>query len=201
MRQQINLYQDVLIDKPEPFQSRQVYMLLVTVVICLIIAGIYSYWLTNSLKTEVVGLRQQQQLLSGQVIALEKQYPKREPSVLLQEEIKRIEQELLGQGKALDYFSQQDQGNNEMILASLEGLARNSQQGIWLRKIKLSQCGQEIQLTGRALKAELVPEYLTLLGEKNIFGGQIFARLKLNRLKEQAGQVNFELDSELKATR
>ncbi len=201
MRQQINLYQDVLIDKPEPFQSRQVYMLLVTVVICLIIAGIYSYWLTNSLKTEVVGLRQQQQLLSGQVMALEKQYPKREPSVLLQEEIKRIEQELLGQGKALDYFSQQDQGNNEMILASLEGLARNSQQGIWLRKIKLSQCGQEIQLTGRALKAELVPEYLTLLGEKNIFGGQIFARLKLNRLKEQAGQVNFELDSELKATR
>jgi len=201
MRQQIDLYQDVLIDKPEPFQTRQVGMILGAVVICLILVGIYSYWQTNSIQTQVADLRQKQQLLSEQVVVLEKQYPEREPSILLQEKIKKIELELQGQRNAIDYFSKQDQGSNRVILASLEGLARNPQPGIWLRQIRLLHRGQEVQLTGSALKAELVPEYLHLLGVKNIFGGQVFAQLKLNRLKERAGQVDFELDSVLEAAR
>ena len=201
MRQQINLFQNELIDKPEPFQSRQVGMILAAVVIFLGLVGIYSYWQANSMQLEVVDLRQQQQLVSARVVTLEKQYPKREPSVLLQEKIKRLEQELQGQRKALDYFSKQDQKSNETMLASLEGLARYPQQGIWLRQISLLRSGQQVRLKGSALKPEQVPEYLHLLGEKNIFGGQVFARLKLSRLKEQGGQVDFELDSVLEATR
>jgi len=201
MRQQIDLYQDVLIDKPEPFQTRQVCMILGAVVICLILVGIYSYWQTNSIQTQVADLRQKQQLLSEQIVVLAKQYPERKPSILLQEKIKRVELELQGQRKAIDYFSKQDQGSNRVILASLEGLARNPQPGIWLRQIRLLNQGQEVQLAGSALKAELVPEYLHLLGVKNIFGGQVFAQLKLNRLKERAGQVDFELDSVLEAAR
>ncbi len=197
MRQQINLYQDELIDKPEPFQSRQVCLILGAVVICLVLVGIYSFWQTKSLQVRVADLRQQQQQLSERVVILEKQYPKREPSILLQEKIKKIEQELQGQRKALDYFSKQEQGTNRVILASLEGLARNPLPGVWLRKIRLLHRGQDVQLAGSALKAEQIPEYLHLLGEKNIFGGRVFARLKLNRLKEQTGQVDFELDSAL----
>ncbi len=197
MRQQINLYQDELIDKPEPFQSRQVCLILGAVVICLVLVGIYSFWQTKSLQVRVADLRQQQQQLSERVVILEKQYPKREPSILLQEKIKKIEQELQGQRKALDYFSKQEQGTNRVILASLEGLAKNPLPGVWLRRIRLLHRGQDVQLAGSALKAEQIPEYLHLLGEKNIFGGRVFARLKLNRLKEQTGQVDFELDSAL----
>ena len=200
MRQQINLYRDELIDKPEPCQSRQVGMILAAVLICFGLAGGYGYWQTTMLQAQVTDLRQQEQLISHQVSALEKQYPKHEPGVLLQEKIKQVEKELQGRRRALDYFSEQDKESNEKILASLEGLARNSQPGIWLRQIKLSKCGQEVQLIGSALKPERIPEYLTLLGEKNIFGGQVFARLKLNRLKEQTGQVDFELDSSLEVT-
>lgn len=195
MRQQINLYQGVLIDKPEPFQGRQVGMLLAAVVICLALAGFYSYWQATSVQAQVDDLRQQQQLVSTQVAALEKQYPEREQSALLQGKIKRVEQELQGQRKALDYFSRQDQRGNGTILASLEGLARYPQQGVWLRRISLLSGGAEVKISGSAIKPEQVPEYLRLLGEKNIFGGQIFSRLELKRLKERAGQIDFELDS------
>lgn len=195
MRQQINLYQDVLIEKPEPFQSRQVGLLLIIVFLCLGLIGVYGYWQANALQSQADNLRQQQQELATQVSQLEKQYPERQPSVLLQEKIKRTEQSILGQRQALDYFSKQDQESNGSILASLEGLARYPQKGIWLRQVSLLQAGQEIQLAGSALKAELVPEYLQLLGSKNIFGGQVFSRLKLKRLKEQRGQVDFELGS------
>lgn len=195
MRQQINLYQDVLIEKPEPFQSRQVGMLLIIVFLCLGLFGVYGYWQANALQNQADILSQQQQEHATQVAQLEKQYPERQPSVLLQEKIKRTEQSILGQRQALDYFSKQDQESNGSILASLEGLARYPQKGIWLRQVSLLQAGQEIQLAGSALKAELVPEYLQLLGSKNIFGGQVFSRLKLKRLKEQRGQVDFELGS------
>ncbi|MCF6266320.1 MAG: PilN domain-containing protein [Desulfuromusa sp.] len=195
MRQQINLYQGVLIDKPEPFQSRQSGLLLVVVFICLVLAGLYSYWQAGLMKKQVEELRQQQQTLSARVVELENQYPEREQNVLLQEKIKRVEQELQGQRTALDYFSNQDQESNGAILASLEGLARYPQQGLWLRKISLLHGGQEVQLTGSALKPERIPVYLQLLGEKNIFGGQVFSRLQLKRLEGQSGQVDFELDS------
>ncbi|NOQ42247.1 MAG: hypothetical protein GQ563_07080 [Desulfuromusa sp.] len=195
MRQQINLYRDSLIDKPEPFQSKQTGLILAMVVVCLVFAGFYSYWQAGSMQDQANDLRQQQQLVSAQVLELEKQYPERGQSALLQNKIQRFEQELQGKRKALDYFSKQDQESNSMILASLEGLARYPQPGIWLRQISLLQVGQEVQLSGSAVKAEQLPEYLQLLGEKNIFGGQVFARLKLNRLKEQAGQVDFKLDS------
>lgn len=201
MRQQINLYQDVLIDKPEPFQSRQVGMILFAVIICLALAGFYSYWQADSMQAQVDDLRQQQQLLSMRVVELEEQYPQREHSILLLEKIKRVERELQGRRKALDYFSKQDQESNGAILASLEGLARYPQQGIWLRRISLLNNGQEIQLTGSALKPEQIPEYLHLLGVNNIFGGQVFSRLKLQRLEERSGQVDFELDSTREALR
>ena len=195
MRQQINLFRNVLIDKPEPFQSRQVGVILVAVIICLALAGFYSYWQASSIQAQADKLRQRQHHISMQVAQLEEQYPERAPSALLQEKIKRIELELQGQRQALDYFTRQDQESNGAILASLEGLAQHPQQGIWLRRISLFHGGQEVQLTGSALKPEQIPEYLHLLGEKNIFGGQVFARLKLKRFEEQANQIDFELDS------
>jgi len=195
MRQQINLYQDVLLDKPEPFQSRQVGVLLIILVFCLGVVGFYSYWQVNSSLDQVDGLRQQQRVINERVAQLEKQFPAREPNVLLREKNKRLEQTIMGQRQALDYFSKQDRGSNKAILASLEGLAMYPQKGVWLRRVRLLQTGQEIQLAGSALKAEQIPEYLNLLGEKNIFGGQVFSQLKLTRLKEQADQVDFELNS------
>ena len=196
MRQQINLYRDELIDKSEPYQSRQSGLILAVVAILLVLFGFYNYWQAGTVKKEAAELRQQQQLASAHVIELEAMNPKPQQSILLQGEIRRLEQKLQVQRRALDYFSKQDeQENNGKILASLEGLAQHPHQGVWLRRITLLHRGQEVQLTGSALKPESVPEYLQLLGEKTIFGGQVFARLKLNRLSERDGQIDFELDS------
>ena len=195
MRQQINLYQDALIDKPEPFQSRQVCLFLLLLVIGLAFVGYLSYRGAHSAQLHVSQLRQQQQLLNQQVNELEEKYPPRQPNRLIQEQVLRLEKEVAGLRTALNYFSNQETQNNETILASLEGLARYPQAGLWLRKVTFLRGGDELRLAGSALKPELIPEYLKLLGEKSIFGGQVFSRLALNRLDEQDGVINFELDS------
>ena len=195
MRQQINLYQDILIDKPEPFQSRQVGTFLLLLVIGLAIVGYMSYQRAYIAQQKATKLRQQQQVLNQQVSELEEKYPPRQPNQLLQERVTRLEQEVTGLQTALDYFKKQDLESNETILTSLEGLARHPQKGLWLRKVTFLQRGSDVRLAGSALKPELVPEYLKLLGEKSIFGGQVFSRLALNRLEEQGDIINFELDS------
>jgi hypothetical protein len=201
MRQQINLYQDILIDKPKPLQSRQSGLLLLVTVLCLVLISVYSYWQNYNLNTEVKRLQAQQLVESTRIAALEKQYPERQKNVLLEKKIQRLEQEIQGQNRALSYFSGQDEDGNGKILASLEGLAQYPLKGIWLSRIRLLDGGTEVQLSGSAVKADTIPDYLDLIGENHIFGGKVFARLKLNRLREQAGQVDFMLESSQEATR
>jgi len=195
MRQQINLYQDVLIDKPEPFQSRQVGPFLLLLCIGLAIIGYMGYRGAQTTQLRVEQLRHQKQLLDQQVTELEAKYPVQELNQLLVKKITRLEEEVSGQRKALEYFKKQDLGNNDAILASLEGLARFPKKGLWLHNVTFLNGGKDVRIEGSALKPELIPEYLKLLGEKNIFGGQVFSRLALNRLEEHGQIINFELDS------
>lgn len=201
MRQQINLYQDVLIDKPKPLQSRQVGLSLVVVIFCLASISVYSYWMGNTARSEVAELRLQQQVENMRVSELEKQNPERQKNVLLVEKIQHLEQEIQGQRKALNYFYGRDDKNNDRILASLEGLALHPFAGIWLRRIRLFRGGEEIHLAGSALNADRIPSYLQSIGDQQIFGGKVFARLKLNRFEERAGQIDFVLDSSQEASR
>ncbi len=195
MRQQINLYQGALIDKPEPFQSRLAALILMLTVVCLGMVATYDYWQTSTLKKMVEPLQVQQQNASELVASLEQKYPERQPSSLLQEKINRLEREIGGQRRALNYFSAQGQTGNSLILEPLESLARYRQPGVWLQRISLLQGGREVQLVGNAIKPEQVPAYLQLLGDKNVFGGQVFGRLQLNRLQESSGRIEFTLDS------
>ena len=201
MRQQINLYQDVLIDKPEKLQSRQAGIWLLLVLLCLVLVSIYSYWTADTLSSQVAALRLKLEEESTHIAELEKQYPARQKDPLLADKIQRLEREIQGQKKALNYFDQRDDKNNDKILASLEGLAQHPFTGVWLEQIRLSHGGDDVHLAGSALQADQIPAYLQMIGDQQIFGGKVFAQLTVNRLKEHAGQVDFVLESAQGASR
>ncbi len=195
MRQQINLYQGGLIDKPEPLQSKMALVIIVAIVACLALVGGFDYLQMVKQKKLIAPLQQQRDIDSARIMALAAQYPEREPSVLLANKVKRLEQEILGYRQALDFFSSQGSDSNKAILSSLEGLARHRHPGVWLQRIALLHGGYEVQLVGSAIKPEQVPEYLQLLGDKDIFAKRVFSYLQLSRLKESSDQVEFTLTS------
>jgi len=82
-----------------------------------------------------------------------------------------------------------------LILSTLDGLARYRHPGVWLQRIALLHGGHEVELVGTAIKPEQVPEYLQLLGDKEIFAGKVFNHLQLSRLDDSAEQVEFTLTS------
>lgn len=203
MRQQINLYQDILIDKPEPLQSRQVGAIMLVIVCCLGLLVAYSSYRANELAARVKELRHDNARASAQLAALQEQYPKPQKSVLLEEKVHRLERDIENSRSTLEFFDKNDHTSNARILESLEGLARHPFAGLWLRRIRLYDGGTEVQLSGSAVQADRVPDYLALLGEQNIFGGKLFSRLKVQRLHEDNadreddthGRVDFVLES------
>ncbi len=194
MRQQINLYQDILLEKPEPLLAKPALLLLTGVFAVLALLGSYYYHQVRSLEDRLLQMQGSEKQATARIAELAAKFPpKTDP--LLGERISRVERRLAGQKEALKFFSRQDAKGNEKILVSLEGLARTSLNGLWLRRVSLQHHGQSISLAGTTVQVEDVPRYLELLGTRNIFGGQVFSRLQLKRLETNAGQVDFELDS------
>jgi hypothetical protein len=195
MRQQIDLYQDILIDRPEPLQRRQTGYIILIAVIGLILVSGFSYRQTVIAKAERNELLALVQIDNQRVTDLERQYPEIKMNVLLKEKIVRLEQEIRGQHQAVNYFSDQDVESNTDILATLDSLAKTPFKGVWLKRIRLLKRGEEVLLAGSALTAEQVPDYLAELGSQHVFGGRLFSRLQLNRVEKLDGQVDFLLES------
>lgn len=195
MRQQVNLYRGRLIDKPQPLSSRQAIPLLLLVILVLAVVGGYSRW-------QEVRLDQQQRQVEARLneqrallVQVEQQFPVRKSSALLQTQVSRLERELRQITKVLDLTLTQEQGRNAQMLSSLEGLARRTHPGLWLRQINLARQGQQVELSGRALKAQQIPEYLQWLTNEQVFTDLLFTRLQLSRMQEQPEHVDFTLTS------
>jgi cell division protein FtsB len=191
--QQINLLQDVLIVKPQPLRGRQVLGLFVLVLLLLLLFSFVSYRQTAGLNAQV-RMSEQQKLEAGERIAqLEHQYPQPQKNELLEQKVVQLERELKNLKDSLALVASRQQQGNGLLLGSLEGLARHPLPGVWLRSLRVGRSAADIRLQGRALRSELVPEYMQLLRDEQVLGGQLFTRLTVTRLEEEPGQVDFEL--------
>lgn len=195
MRQQINLYRGNLIARPEPLQSRQARLVLLVVFMFVSLVAGFSYRQLSGSQQQLAVLNEQHQSLSARVSELEKQYPEPQENAVLKAKIHRVESQIQGQRQALSYFAGKNNSSNTAILTSLEELARHPYRGLWLRRVRMLQQGQQVELAGSALKAKQIPEYLQMIGDKDIFAGKVFAQLKLNRVQERNNRVDFTLGS------
>ncbi len=193
MRQQINMYRDELIDRVEPLTGKQAGLILVVTLIVVTVLGGYGYWRGQELEPQRARLELQQQQMRSLVNDLEQQFPVRQVSPLLQQRVARLEQEHKELERTLDFVLLREQGRNSEMLASLEGLAQQRHAGLWLNQVSLARQGLDVELAGRAFNPELVPGYLQWLVDEGIFSGLTFSRLRLSRLQEYPGHVEFNI--------
>lgn len=59
----------------------------------------------------------------------------------------------------------------------MRALAYQGIEGVWLTGFSVGAAGRDISISGRALRAELVPAYLKRLGQDPYFSGRSFAAL------------------------
>lgn len=181
MSQQINLYSPIFRKQTKIFSATTMVQGLGLMV--LVIAVFYYYVAAQSSLLELRTAESDQQLKSE--LERLKVYSARESPAerlkLLAERKKLLEDTLASQSQALDALKAGSFGRSEGYSDTLRALARITVDGIWLTRVDFAAGGGELSLSGRAVRAELVPAYLERLRADELLRAQSFALLEVTR--------------------
>jgi hypothetical protein len=179
MSQQINLYNPIFLKQEKHFSARTIAQAL-----GLIVAGLgafYAYALVQTLAAERVAGQQREQvaLQRDQLIKLGPKFSPEGRSKALESEVARLEGEVKTRSSVLAAFSAGELGNTKGFSEFLAALGRQAVPGVWLTGLNIGESGNELQVSGRALRPELVPAYLKALNGEPMMRGRQVTEMKL----------------------
>jgi hypothetical protein len=178
MSQQINLYGPLFRKQKKLFTSRTIVQALALVLVALMLVYTYA-------RFEVTILSRQANESDEQVRAgLER--VKRIPGAPSASDEKLLDArmaELEARLRAAEQFLAQAglARASSGYVEPLWALARQRVEGVWLTAVTLTGDAGELSLTGRALRAELVPQYIERLTRDPALRGRRFATLAIER--------------------
>lgn len=196
MRQQINLYQDALIEKRPPLHAGIMLAAIAGCIVLLVLVSILLYWQQAGVNAELAAIKKEHSRLTDELQRLKQQRPPRQKDPRIAQELEILKAELAGRKPLLAHLARIEPEMVQGFSSLIKGLARYPLQGIWLTRISLNLVERQVLLAGSATRADLIPTYLHHLGEKEVLKGQTFASLKLSRLKETSSQIDFRLESD-----
>ncbi|HQT26747.1 MAG TPA: PilN domain-containing protein [Burkholderiales bacterium] len=199
MSQQINLYNPLLKKRKVGFSSLSLLRSMLLLAACGIL--VFSY-----LSESVARLRIQSSDASKKLVETQEtltriglQFPPRQKSRALEEEVKRMEGELRDHEAAIAFLrsagvSPEEAGYSEYMRA----FARQIVNGIWLTAFSID--GKKLTIDGRALSEELVPRYLNRLKQEPVMTGYSLDKLEMRLPKttdpnKAPGYIEFSIIS------
>lgn len=193
--QQINLYQDMFREQRVPVSARQVSLLVLLLMGVLALVSAVMYWQQQGLQEQLVARQQQKAELDDRVAALRQQLETRQGDQSLQASVEALNEELSTKQRILQALSGQRFGNTDGFVEQLTGLARQRIEGLWLTELVIRRGGTRLDMQGRSLQPEYVPNYLQKLSAESIFAGTEFENLTIHRNADHPGQLDFQLQS------
>jgi hypothetical protein len=193
MYQQINLYQPIFRKQRQIFSSATMAQALAIVAGALL--AIYGYAWTNvgALETAVVQLE-------GRETALMTQLTRMDPALNanrraeLEAELIRLNVTLEGQQRLIEELRKQPLGRAQGFSDYLAALGRQRTPELWLTALAINGGTGAVELEGRSLRPELVPEYMQRLGRESALAAQRFDRFEIERDAE-SGEATFRATS------
>ena len=193
MYQQINLYQPIFRKQRQIFSAVAMVQALAVVTVGLL--AIYGYALAKvgALEAEVVQLESRENALNLQLLRIDPTASDQRRAEL-ESELRRLTATLLDQQRLIDVLKEQPLGGTEGFSAPLSALARQRTPELWLTQLAINGGTGAIELAGRSLRADLVPEYMQRLGTEGALAGQRFDRFEIAR-DEATAETTFRATS------
>ncbi|MCP4077970.1 MAG: hypothetical protein GY744_17505 [Gammaproteobacteria bacterium] len=107
--------------------------------------------------------------------------------------ISKVSTDIAVRKRKIKFVADNQFGSGKGFSRYLSGLTEIKIKDIWLNEISLAE--GYMQLSGSALKAELVPEYFNLFRQNKIFNGKVFEVFELDREQSQDWKVDFLIAS------
>lgn len=194
MKQSVNLYTEAFRPSREWLTLGRALSLVAAVLLVVGgIGGVLRYQLADAqarlsdLERRETQKQQAMETLQGRVEA-------RQKDSALEQQIARLEQRVQDRRRLVERADSVAQANSEGFSPYLEGLARQTLEGLWLTRIRVDLMHDRLGLTGRTRNGQKVPQYLQRLQEEAVFAGRRFARFDIER-PEGGKPLRFEVAS------
>ncbi len=181
VRQQVNLYQSIFKHQHIVFSFNTLLLLLALVIVGM--GGVYAFaiWQKQELNTQLEIIQQHTATINEQLKVIEARLPAMSVNKLFSQQLSQLQEEHQQWLALLGYLNTKLGGNQQGYADVFEGLARQVQNGIWLKRIKVADGGASFELAGSTLKPSLVPKLVQLLEQESAFKDVAFQVVQLER--------------------
>ena len=179
MTQQINLFNPIFLRQKKYFSTVTILQALALVLVGVLSFYAYAVFQTNRLNKDVeeAGQRLEQERARLAKISLE--FGPREKSKELETQVKDLEKQLKSSEDILGVQAGVTAGQGRGFSGYLLAFARQSVNGVWLTSINVGEGGNKMMIGGRALRPDLVPDYIKRLSKEKAMHGQTFSTLNM----------------------
>ena len=179
MSQQINLYNPLFLRQEKHFSARTMTQALAVIVLSM--AALYVYAMLESRSAERNAQRYHEQLAAqrDQLVKLTAQLAGQGKSKTLENEVVRFEADLKARTATLEALSTGELGNTAGFSSYFAAFGRQTLPGIWLTGFTIADSGNDLVIGGRALRADLVPDYIAALNKETVMRGRRITEMKL----------------------
>jgi len=198
--QQINLYQDCLKEKKDPFPPSTMGVALGTAFLALLLLFGISRWQINAQDERYHDLQSRKAEILEALKKTEEYSTPQSGDTLLQEELAHM-RTMVRDKSALHGKMAGLKGQSRIDFSRyLEALGRTERSGLWLNRIEVREAGKSITLAGSALQPWLVSQFTEDLARHQGFAGLTAARLWIQDTGNDGGTVNFILETKPEKT-
>jgi hypothetical protein len=190
MSQQINLLNPALIKQKDLLNPINI-----TITLALLLILMLSYYSLE--KKELSALMAERSQVAGDLSAAQEQlkqsalmHTPREPNKALIDHITQLEQKESMQQQVLQIVNLSSATPEKGYAALMRSFAKQSVDGLWLTSFNIDSKTEQLNISGRALQADLVPEYISRLGNEAALKGKLFSALNMSASKVDTSTIN-----------
>lgn len=180
MSQQINLFNPIFRRQKKHFSAVTMAQGLGLVLAGSFVVFLYARVHLATVEQEAAESSEQLKQTTAQLTKVVAAYAPRAKDKSLEEEVRRMEAELKSQQQAYDMVMRGGLGNTKGYSEYFRAFARQIVNGVWLTGFTIDGAGNDIELKGRALQPELVPNYINRLKQETVMQGKSFATLAMD---------------------
>lgn len=200
MSQQINLYQPIFRKEKIVFSARTILFLAVGLIVILGLWSVLVGQRLASLEQELARQQQAEQRAVTQVAEMRASMPPDEPDAELESRVEQLRTRRAELRESLAALEGRTPAAEVGLRDRLGALSGQVPEGLWLTAIHLADQGQSVSLSGNALEARLVPDYLSGLSSLELFSGLNFRQIRLEERPGNAPGIRFDISTEREET-
>lgn len=158
----------------------------------------YGYWQKGSLAGKLAKVRQTEQSLSTQLLALNKKLPSSEQLQSNEDLATRLARELDSKAELVAVLKRKKNLNMKGFSRYLEAFSKEVTPGAWLKTFSLNKGGETIHMEGEALSPNDVFNFMSRLDDSKVLAHHTFKliNLKTPAQGDEQTTVSFELGTD-----